>query len=88
MCEILRNNQRNFKEQTVSTCVEARKCKYAPNLEAIKVDISPIVSLLTKISGVLIDAQTLDQSFFHDLCQTGFDGPLLQGIKDFLEALL
>ena len=45
MCEILRNNQRNFKEQTVSTCVEATRCKYAPNLEAIEVDVSPIASV-------------------------------------------
>ena len=45
MCEILRNNQRNFKEQTVSTCVEATRCKYAPDLEAIEVDISPTASV-------------------------------------------
>lgn len=31
---------------TVSTCVEAMKCKYAPNLEAIEVDISPTASSL------------------------------------------
>jgi hypothetical protein len=79
---------RSFRLATVSTCVEAMGCKSAPDLEAIEVDISPIVSLLTEISGVFIDAQALDQPFFHDLGQTRFYRPPLQGIKDFLEALL
>lgn len=34
-----------FKELAVSTCVEATKCKYALNLVAIEVDISPTASV-------------------------------------------
>ena len=37
-------SSRSVSLTTVSTCVEATKCKYAPDLEAMKVDIPPIAS--------------------------------------------
>ena len=39
------NHYRNFRLAIVSTCVEATRCKYAPDLEAIEVDISTTASV-------------------------------------------
>jgi hypothetical protein len=43
--QIPSNIYRILRLATVSTCVEATRCKYAPDLEAIEVDISTTASV-------------------------------------------